>query len=446
MTSKLELLENNKAKLEIEVSPEDFKEGIQTAYIKVRGKYNVPGFRKGKAPQFMIENLYGEGVFYEEAFEAVFPKAFEEAVAQHKLEVVSRPDIDILKIGKNDGATFTAEVFLKPEVTLGQYKGIAVAKTEDKVGAKEVNEELEKVRNQNVRWVEVERAAALGDTVVLDYSGSVDGVKFEGGTAEAQTLELGSGKFIPGFEEQVVGSSAGEQKDITVKFPAEYPAPNLADKEAVFAINIISVKEKELPALDDEFAQDVSEFETLADYKKDIKKNLKKTADEKAKSQVEDEILKAIVENSKVEIPDPMIEQQTAYQLQQLSYQLMYQGMKLEDYLQYTGKTIDDLKADYREGSEKQVKMRLCLEAMIKAENITASDEDVEKHIATLAEGAKKTPEEYKKLIKDEDFEYFKERISVDKLFDFLVENAVITESAKKETDEKETEKKEENK
>ena len=446
MTSKLELLGNNKAKLEIEVSPENFKEGMQTAYIKERGKYNVPGFRKGKAPQFMIENLYGEGVFFEEAFEAVFPKAYDEAVAEHKLEVVSRPDIDILKIGKNDGVSFTAEVFLKPEVTLGQYKGIAVTRTEDKVGAKEVNEELEKVRNQNVRWVEVERAAALGDTVGLDYSGSVDGVKFDGGTAEGQTLELGSGRFIPGFEEQVVGLGAGEQKDITVKFPEEYPAENLAGKDAVFALNIISVKEKELPELNDEFAQDVSDFETLADYKKDIKKNLKKTAEEKAKSQVEDEILKAIVENSNVEIPEPMIEQQTNYQLQQLSYQLMYQGMKLEDYLTYIGKTIDDLKADYREGSERQVKMRLCLEAMIKAENITSSDEDVEAHIAKLAEGAKKTPEEYKKLIKDDDLEYFKERICIDKLFDFLVANAVITEEAKTETGEKDAEKKEENK
>jgi trigger factor len=446
MTSKLELLGNNKAKLEIEVSPEDFKEGMHEAYMKVRGKYFVPGWRKGKAPQNLIENHYGEGVFYEEAFEAVFPKAFDEAVAEHKLEVVSRPDIDILKIGKNEGVAFTAEVFLKPEVTLGQYKGVEVTKNEDKVGAKEVNEELEKIRNQNVRWVEVERPAAMGDTVVMDYSGSVDGVKFDGGTAEGQTLELGSEKFIPGFEEQVVGLSAGEQKDITVRFPAEYPVPDLTDKEAVFALNIISVKEKELPALDDEFAQDVSEFETLTDYKKDIKKNLKKAAEERAKSQVEDEILKKIVEDSKVEIPEPMIEQQTNYQMQQLSYQLMYQGMKLEDYLKYTGKTIDELKADYHEGSERQVKMRLCLEAMIKAENITASDEDVEKHIEKLAEGAKKTPEEYKKLIKDEDFEYFKERICVDKLFDFLMENAVITEGVKKESEEKDAEKKEENK
>jgi trigger factor len=446
MASKLELLENNKAKLEIEVSAEEFNDGLQKAYTKVRGKFNVPGFRKGKAPQFMIENYYGEGVLFEEAFDAVFPKAFDDAVEEHKLEVVSRPDIDIVKIGKEDGVTFTAEVFLKPEVKLGEYKGIEIVKKDDKVSAKEVNDELDKIRNQNVRWVEVEREAKTGDTVVLDYSGSVDGVKFEGGTAEGQTLELGSGRFIPGFEEQVAGAKPGDKKDITVTFPEEYPAKELAGKEAVFAINILSVKEKELPVLDDEFAKDVSEFDTLADYKKDIKKNLKKAAEEKAKSQMEDDILKAIVENSQVEIPEPMIDTQTGYQIQQLSYQLMYQGMKLEDYLQYIGKTVDDLRADYREGSEKQVKMRLCIEAMIKAENIEANDEDVEKQIAKMAEEAKKTPEEYKKLIKDEDNEYFRDRIKVDKLFDFLAANAVIKKEEEKKTeDSSEEQKKEEN-
>lgn len=446
MASKLELLEKNKAKLEIEVNAADFKEGMQKAYLKVRGKYNVPGFRKGKAPQFMIENYYGEGVLFEEAFDAIFPKAFDDAVAEHSLEVVSRPDIDVLKVSKEEGVTFTAEVFLKPEVTLGAYKGIEITKKEEKIGAKEVNAELEKVRNQNVRWVEVEREAKTGDTVVLDYSGSVNGVKFDGGTAEGQTLELGSGKFIPGFEEQVAGAKPGEKKDITVTFPAEYPAAELAGKEAVFALNIISVKEKECPELNDEFAQDVSEFDTLADYKKDIKKNLKKAADEKAKSQLEDDILKAIVENSQVEIPEPMIESQTNYQIQQLSYQLMYQGMKLEDYLQYIGKTMDDLKADYHEGSEKQVKMRLCIEAMIEAEGIESTDADVEKQIAKLAEDAKKTPEEYKKLIRDEDMDYFRDRIKVDKLFDFLVANAEIKQEEEKKTEDgKEEQKKDEN-
>lgn len=428
MTSKLELLEGNKAKLEIEVSPENFGEGMQTAYIKERGKYNIPGFRKGKAPKVMIENYYGEGVFYEEAFEAVFPDAFEGAVKEHELDVVSRPDIDILKIGKKDGLLFTAEVFLKPEVKLGKYKGVEITKKEAKVTAKEVNAELEKLREQNVRWVEVKRPAAIGDTVVMDYSGSVDGVKFDGGTAEGQTLELGSNRFIPGFEEQVVDMEAGDQRDITVKFPKEYPVPELADKDAVFAINLISVKEKELPELNDEFAQDVSEFDTLADYKKDIKKNLKKAADEKAKSEMEDELIRAITEGSSVEIPKPMVESQTDYQIQQLSYQLMYQGMKIEDYLKYIGKTMEELREGYAKGSEEQVKMRLCIEAMIKAENIDASEKELEKYLEKMAEGANKTLDEYKKLVSDQDIAYSKERVRVDKLFDMLMEEAVLTE------------------
>jgi trigger factor len=430
MTSKLEQLGNNKAKLEIEVRPEDFNKGMQTAYIKIRKRYNVPGFRRGKAPKVMIENHYGEGVFYEEAFEAVFPKAFDGAVEEHNLEVVSKPDIDILKIGKNEGLLFTAEVFLKPEVSLGKYKGVVITKKEAKVTAKEVNAELEKIKEQNVRWVEVNRPAVMGDTVVMDYSGSVDGVKFDGGTAEGQTLELGSSRFIPGFEEQVAGMKAGEQKDITVKFPKEYTAGELADKVAVFAINLISVKEKELPELSDEFAQDVSDFDTLADYKKDIKKNLVKAADEKAKSEMEDELIGKIVDGCGVEIPEPMIESQINYQIQQMSYQLMYQGMKLEDYLKYIGKTMDDLRADYAEGSKKQVKMRLCIEAMVKAENINATDKEVDGYIAKMAEGANKTPEEYKKLISDEDIEYYKERVRVDKLFDFLMKNAAMVEDA----------------
>lgn len=453
MTSKLELLENNKAKLEIEVSPEDFNKGMQSAYIKIRGRYSVPGFRKGKAPKVMIENHYGEGVFYEEAFEAVFPEAFDGAVKEHELEVVSRPDIDILKIGKNEGLLFTAEVFLKPEVKLGEYKGVQITKKEAKVTAKEVNAELEKVREQNVRWVEVDRPAAMGDTVVMDYSGSVDGVKFDGGTAEGQTLELGSSKFIPGFEEQIAGMKAGDQKDITVKFPKEYPVPDLADKDAVFAVGLISVKDKELPELSDEFAQDVSDFDTLADYKKDIKKNLTKAAEEKAKSEMEDELLGKIMEGSSVEVPQPMIESQTNYQIQQMSYQLMYQGMKIEDYLKYIGKTMDELRADYAEGSEKQVKMRLCIEAMIKAENIEAADKEVDDYIAKMAEGANKTLEEYKKLISEQDIEYYKERVRVDKLFDLLMEKAVMTEEtaetkpaekkpAAKKAEAKETEKK----
>ncbi|MEG1859539.1 MAG: trigger factor, partial [Christensenellaceae bacterium] len=363
MATKLEKLEGNKAKLEITVSGETFEEGIGKAYQKIKGKFNVPGFRKGKAPRAIIENHYGPQVFYEDAFDEVIPEAFREAVLEHELEVVSRPEYDVLSIDKKDGIVFTAEVILKPEVKLGKYEGIKVQRPIVKISAKDVDAEVEKTRSQNVRWIEVQRASKNGDSVIIDFSGSVDGVKFDGGTAQGQTLELGAGRFIPGFEEQVVGMKAGDTKDISVKFPDEY-APELAGKDAVFEIVMQTVKEKELPEIDDDFAQDVSEFETLADYKKDIKKKLKDEAELRSKAEVENQLLEAVANDITVDIPDVMVDNQIDYQIQQLSYQLMYQGMKIEDYLQYIGKTIEDLRKDYKEGAAKQVKMRLAVEAL----------------------------------------------------------------------------------
>ncbi|MEF9989003.1 MAG: trigger factor [Christensenellaceae bacterium] len=425
MATKLEKLEGNKAKLEITVSGETFEEGIGKAYQKIKGKFNVPGFRKGKAPRAIIENHYGPQVFYEDAFDEVIPEAFREAVLEHELEVVSRPEYDVLSIDKKDGIVFTAEVILKPEVKLGKYEGIKVQRPIVKISAKDVDAEVEKTRSQNVRWIEVQRASKNGDSVIIDFSGSVDGVKFDGGTAQGQTLELGAGRFIPGFEEQVVGMKAGDTKDISVKFPDEY-APELAGKDAVFEIVMQTVKEKELPEIDDDFAQDVSEFETLADYKKDIKKKLKDEAELRSKAEVENQLLEAVANDITVDIPDVMVDNQIDYQIQQLSYQLMYQGMKIEDYLQYIGKTIEDLRKDYKEGAAKQVKMRLAVEALIKKIGIKPTKEEVAKRLEELAAEAGKTVQEYKDMMGGEELDYFNERVAMEKLFDYLVEKAVI--------------------
>ena len=428
MGSKVKELKGNKVQISFTVAPEVFEDGLQKAYQKTRGKFTVHGFRKGKAPRKVIETYYGEGVFYEDAFDIIFPDIYDEAIKEHSLDVVSRPEnIDIQKIGKQDGLEFTVDVYVKPVVTVENYKGVEIEKEEVKVGAKEVNAELERVQRQNVRWIEVDREAKSGDTVVMDYSGSVNGKKFDGGTAEGQSLELGSNTFIPGFEDQIVGMKAGEQKDITVTFPKEYPVPELAGKEAVFAINLISVKEKEVPAIDDEFAADVSEFDTLAEYKKDIKKNLTKKAETLAKDKAEDQLIRKIVEGTEIDVPAAMIDSQTDYHLQQLAYQLMYQGMRIDDYLKMTGKTMDDLRADYKDQSELQVKTRLCIEAMIKQENIQADQKAVDALIADAAEQSGKSVEDFAKTLSEEDKKYFEDRAKVDSLFDMLMKEAKIT-------------------
>lgn len=452
MTAKLEKLDGNKVKLEITVPGEKFEEGIQKAYQKLKGKFNIPGFRKGKAPRGIIENFYGPQVFYEDALDEIIPEAYREAVEENKLDVVSRPDYDVLSIDKKDGVVITAEVFVKPEVKLGKYEGLKIKKPVEKIAAKDVDAEVEKTREQNARWVEVDRAAKDGDTVIVDFLGSVDGVPFEGGEAKEQSLVLGEGRFIPGFEEQIVGMKAGEQRDINVKFPEGY-TPELAGKDAVFAITMHTVKEKELPEIDDDFAQDVSEFDTLADYKKDIKKKMQDRADMKAKAEMENQLLTAIADGIKADIPEVMIDNQIDYQVQQLSYQLMYQGMKLEDYLQYIGMTMDDLRKEYREGSAQQVKMRLAVEALLDKLKIDPTEEDIEKKYEELAKAENKTVQEYKDALGAQELDYFKDRVAMEQLFDYLVSKAEVQEvdakawekeqadKAKKESEKKETKK-----
>lgn len=435
MATKLEKLEGNKAKLEIAISGETFEDGLQKAYLKNKAKFSLPGFRKGKAPRKMIEQFYGTQVFFEDALDEVIPPATQAAIEEHKLEIVSRPEYDITSIDPKEGIIFTAEMFLKPEVELGQYEGIEITQPSAKVSAKEVSAELERLQNQNARWVDVERAVKNGDTVVIDYSGSVEDVKFDGGTAEQQTLEIGSGRFIPGFEEQIVGMKIGEEKDINIKFPDEY-APELAGKDAVFAIKLHGVRERQLPELDDDFAQDVSEFETLADYKKDIKEKLTAKAEMRAKADKEQQLLSACAQNAKVEIPDVMVESQIDYQLQQMQYQLMYQGIKMEDYLQYLGKSMQEFREEGREEAAKQVKMRLVVEALIEKLGLTPSDEDMEKKLAEMAAEAGKTPEEYRNLMGAEASDYLKDRVVMEMLYDYLHAKAVVKE-AKEEAEKK---------
>ena len=436
MAAKLEKLDGNKVKFEITVSGDKFEEGIANAYKKLKGKFNIPGFRKGKAPRAIIENYYGPQVFYEDALDEVIPEAYRAAVEDNKLDVVSRPDYDVVSIDKKDGVVFTAEVFVKPEVKLGKYEGLAVKKPVEKISAKDVDAEVEKTRDQNARWNEVDREAKDGDTVIVDFVGSVDGVPFQGGEAKDQSLVLGDGRFIPGFEEQIVGMKSGDQRDINVTFPEGY-TPELAGKDAVFAITLHTVKEKELPEIDDEFAQDVPEFDTLADYKKDIKKKMQERADLRAKAEMENQLLTAVADGMEADVPDVMVENQIDYQVQQMAYQLMYQGMKLEDYLEYIGMTMEDFRAQYKEDAAKQVRMRLAVEELLKELKIDPTEEEIEKKYEELAKAENKTVQEYKDMLGAQEIDYFKDRVAMEQLFDYLVSKAVVEEVDAKEEAEK---------
>lgn len=434
--AKVESVGANKVKMTVEITAEDFAAALQQAYVKTRGKYMVQGFRKGKAPKPMIEKYYGEGVFYEEAFDIVFPDSYEKAVDELKLVPVSRPELDIEKIGKAEGVVYTAEVFVKPEVKLGQYKGVVAEEIKAVVEESQVQAQINQAAERNARWVDVDREAKTGDKAVIDYSGSVDGVKFEGGTAENQTIELGAGNFIPGFEEQIVGMKKEEEKDITVKFPADYRAEHLAGKEAVFRIKLHDVKEKEIPVIDDEFAQDQA-FDTLEEYKESIRKRLTEQAEERAKADTEKNVLAEVVKNAEIELPDCMIENQIDHQIRQLEYSMMYQGMKLSDYMQMTGMKMEDLRKEYRESAERSVRTQLVVEAVMKAEDIKATDEQVEEEIKKNAERAKKDVEEYRGKMDAEELEYIRNSLAYDNTVRFLVENAKLKPAVKKEAAQK---------
>lgn len=430
--AKQESVGPNKIKIEVSVSPETFAEGLQKAYIKTKGKFNVQGFRKGKAPKPVIEKYYGESVFFEDAFELVFPESYSKTIDELGLFPVSKPEVDIINIGKSEGVTYTAEFFVKPEVTLGQYKGVKAEKEEAHVDEKNIDEEIKRVAERNARWVDVDRDVRENDKAVIDYTGSIDGEVFEGGTAENQVIEIGSGGFIPGFEEQIKGMKKGEEKDISVKFPDDYRAKNLAGKDAVFHIKLNDVKEKEMPVLDDDFAQDVSEFDTFEEYKNDIRKRITEHEEEHAKVHTQNNVIEEVIRNTKIDLPECMIESQIDNNIRQAEYSLMYQGIKLEDYLKMVGGSIEQLRKEYREPAEKTVRAQLTVEAVKKAEGIDASEEQIEAELKKRAESAKKELEEYKKAISEEELEYIKEDLAYDNTVNFLVENAVLNSSVKK--------------
>lgn len=424
MSSKLEKLDNNKVVLEITVSAEALEKGLAKAYQKNVKKFNIDGFRKGKAPRSFIEKIYGEGVFYEDAINEVCPDAYDEAVKEHNLEPVDRPDIDIVEIEGGKGLVFKAEVTVKPEVTLGQYKGIEVSKKEYNVTDQDIEKELNALREKNARIVEVtDRAIKNGDITIIDFKGFVDDVQFDGGTAEDYKLEIGSGQFIPGFEEQLVGAEIGKEVDVNVGFPADYRNEDLAGKPALFKVTVKSIKEKQLVDLDDEFAKDVSEFDTLAELKADITKKREQEGERQAKQQSEDELLNKIAENATIDIPEVMVEAQINVMLRDFDYQLQYQGLNLESYMKYMNTTLDKMKESYRNMAYNRVKVQLVLEKIAKTENIEVTEADMNAEIEKTAKQYNQEAEQFKTVLRPEDIEYIKDGIEVQKTIDFLVEN-----------------------
>ncbi len=434
-------------KISFSLTAEEWEAELDKAYKKNKNKYNVPGFRKGHATRKMIEKLYGAGVFFDEAFNEAFYESYSKALTEHEeIFPVDDPKVDIDDINA-DGVTFHAVVTVKPEVTLGAYTGIKVDKVEYNVTAEDVNNEVARAQKQAARKVEVtDRAVKDGDIVNLDYSGSVDGVKFDGGTASNQELVIGSHSFIPGFEEQMVGMTIGETKDLNVGFPKEYHAAELAGKDAVFTVTVNKIFVEELPELNDEFAKDVSKFDTLDEYKADIEKRLTEERTRRADSENENALIEAVTATAEVEIPQCMVERQIDYLIQDMEYRLMYmyQGMKLEDYLKYTGGSMEELRKSRAEEAKKGVKTRLALEEIIKKENLDVTDEDVDAEMTKVAENVGKTLEEYKATVDDRQLSYMKNDILMKKLVEFLKANNefVLKKEEKKTTAKKTTTKK----
>ncbi|MGI6199158.1 MAG: trigger factor [Christensenellales bacterium] len=425
----VETIEKNTVKLTCEVDAATFEAGMVKSYKKNVKSINIPGFRKGKAPRTVIEHMYGPEIFYDDAVNEVCPQAYEDAVKETGIEPVDRPEIDIVSVGKGQPLVFTAKVTVKPEVTLGTYKGIEVETVAYAVEEADVEREIKAAQERVARWETVEdRPVAEGDRVTLDYAGTVDGEAFAGGTAEGQTLEIGSHQFIPGFEEQMVGMSIGEEKDLSVKFPDEYHAEELKGKDAVFHVKVHDIKVKEVPELDDEFAKDVSEFDTLADYKADIRAKLEERARTNAQNQMDNTMIESIMDTCEVDIPDCMVERQLDNMMRDLEWRMMYQGLNLQDYLKYTGNTIEGMRAEQREEALRRVKGSLVLEAIQKAEDIQVAPEDFDKAVAEMAKSMGKSAEEYKETMRPEEIDYINEEALGRKTIEFLRSQAVMVE------------------
>ena len=424
MSVKVEKTENkNEVKLSFEIEAEKFEDAMKKVYAKTAKYFTIPGFRKGKAPMAIVERTYGSSIFYEDTFNELVPDIYDEAIKENKIEAVSRPQIDISQMEKGKDLKFTAIVQIKPEVKLGKYKGIELKKIEYTVSDKDVEHELGHMAEHNARLVTVEdRPVEKGDITIIDFAGSINGVAFEGGTATNQELEIGSNKFIPGFEDQIIGMKVNEEKDINVTFPEDYFSKDLAGKEATFKVTLHEIKKKELPKIDDDFAKDVSEFDTLADLKADIKSKMEKENEERAKYESEEAVIEAVCKDVEVDIPSGMIETEIDNMVKDIENKLSYQGLTLDQYLKLTNKTMENLRKEFDEQANKAVKSRLVLEAIIKAEDIKPDDKEVEEKVKEMAKNYGRPEDE---LLKNEGFKnYIIDNMKYEKAIAFILDNA----------------------
>ena len=437
MSHTYEKVSGNKAKLTFTVPAEQFDEAMQKAFLKLRGRINVPGFRKGKAPRRMIETLYGEGVFYDDAFELLFPDVYEAAVKEYDLHPVDRPQIDLDEIGAGKDLKFHLEVFVRPDVTLGEYKGLTVEAEQQKLTDEMVDARISQDQEKASRTIDVDdRPMQEGDTVNLDYAGTVDGVAFAGGTAANQTLKIGSHQFIEGFEEQMIGMNIGEEKDLQVKFPDEYHAEELKGKDAVFHVKVNGIQVTEKPELDDDFAADISEFNTFAEYKDSIVKELTEKVNKSNEIAAENALVDKAVENAQMDVPQAMIDDQAEYMVREMAMRMSYKGLKIEDYMKYTGQTIEGMKAMYKPEAEKRVKTELVIDAIRKAEKIEPTEADIEKAIADQAERNGLDVETFKKDLTDEQKDYLKDNAAIQLVLDLLKKDATILEKKEEKAEE----------
>lgn len=427
MKAELVKKEGNKVTLKITVDNNKFEEAVNKAYNKTKGKYNIPGFRKGKAPKVVIETQYGKGVFYNDAIDMLFPEVYPEAIKELNIDPIDRPDLDIEEISKDNGLVMVVNVEVKPEFELGAYKGIEISKVDNTVSEEDVEARLNEMVNRNARLTSVEdKALENGDTAVIDFEGFKNGVAFEGGKGENYNLVIGSNTFIPGFEDQLVGKKAGEEVEVNVTFPEAYHAENLAGKPVVFNVKVNDVKVKEVPALDDEFAKDTTEFETLAELRADVKAKLEEQAKNAADAEMRNALVEKVSANTEVEVPEAMVQHQIDNMLMELNYQLQYQGLNLEQLLQMTGRGLDELREERRADAERLVKSSLVLEAIAEKENVEANDADVDDELEIMAAMYNMEVEKIKSSLRETDIEDIKGQIKIRKTLDLLVENATI--------------------
>ena len=426
MATTFEKLSSNKVKLGFEVAADKFEQALVSAYHKNAKRFAIPGFRKGKAPMKVIESFYGPSVFYEEAFDILFPEVYQEAIKEHNLTVVDRPELTESDIKRDQPITFTVEVFVRPDVKLGEYKNLGLEKEVAEVTDDDVSAEIERARERQSRYIEItDRPAKLDDQVNIDYAGFDGDKQFDGGTAKGHDLVLGSGSFIPGFEEQLVGASVGDEVEVKVTFPEEYHAPELAGKPVVFKVKVNSICEKEVPALDDDFVTEVSETaNNVEEYRAEIRAKLEKQAEDKADAAFENAVIEKVDENAEIDIPQAMIEEQIDNMLRDMEMRMMYQGMKLDDYFKYTGQTREQVREMYKKPAEERVRTQLVIEEIRKVENIEATEEEIDAEIAKYAAQNQKSLEEFKKMLSEDDLKYFAEIASLQKTVKFLKDNA----------------------